>query len=179
MAAYEGKTIKQRFSLKQASQYAHYVIFFLYIFYTLGVILAVPWNQPGLGALFGVSEETLRSSSTKTASVSPLLLVMRSENFSNTTIYFFSVCIIFCVLSAANTSLYIASRTLWGLARDTDDSTPLRKQFNRISGIWEETSVPVVALLISTIALAGWFPLTQFAYFSEEVSLSSLSMISI
>lgn len=71
-------------------------------------------------------------------------------------------CLILAVLSAANTSLYVASRTLFGLTRGLKGD---RTQFERFIcnlGTTNSRKVPVHALLVSAGVCGLWLPLIHF-----------------
>ena len=72
---------------------------------------------------------------------------------------FLNGCYVFSVLSAANTSLYVSSRALYGLALEADESTVAGRCFGKF-GIVDKRKVPVVALAFSALAF-WWLPWLQ------------------
>ncbi|KAI4597537.1 hypothetical protein KJ359_004239 [Pestalotiopsis sp. 9143b] len=138
-----------------ASHWAHWLIVGLYLLYTLAVVLTVPWDNEHLPVVYGQSAAGSTYSSTT-------IIAMKAYAHNQAALNFVNVCLIFCVLSAANTSLYIASRTLWGLARYASGNSSLRNWFATLSNMWDATSVPIVALLVSLVAFTSWLPASQF-----------------
>ncbi|KAF4629738.1 hypothetical protein G7Y89_g8404 [Cudoniella acicularis] len=68
--------------------------------------------------------------------------------------------IIYSGFSAANTVLYVASRTLYGLMRDlspTDESKIVRF-FARLNQVSPTTRIPVWSLIVSLVVFAIWLP---------------------
>lgn len=64
---------------------------------------------------------------------------------------------IFSVLSASNTSLYVASRTLYGLALDVPTTSWLGRHLHSFSLVVPQTGVPARALIFSALAFI-WLP---------------------
>lgn len=172
MAAFEGKPEPQKFTLKTASRVTHWIVFALYLLYTIGTILAVRWDfEPPSEIFSSVFGTKFESGSSDLRSDSPVIIAMTllSGSYSDSLVSFTNFCLIFCSLSAANTSLYIASRTMWGMATDKQDIPWLRPVFKRLAILWESTRVPVFTLLLSTWFILSFFPSTQFTSFADEV----------
>lgn len=68
--------------------------------------------------------------------------------------------IVYSGLSTANSALYVASRTLYGLTRDLDqlDSRRVVRFFAKLNTISPTTKIPVWALIVSTLAFSSWLP---------------------
>lgn len=79
--------------------------------------------------------------------------------------------LIFSVLSASNTSLYVSSRTLYGLAREIPDTTWIGKKMSGLSFVVRQTGVPAMALLFSAVSFF-WLPFLQLkaGYAIQDVS---------
>lgn len=72
---------------------------------------------------------------------------------------FLNGCLIFAALSAANTSLYIASRALYGMTRAINPW----KWFGwlkLLGTVWHKSGVPMWALVASALSF-GWLPFLQ------------------
>jgi hypothetical protein len=84
---------------------------------------------------------------------------------------FLNGCFIFSVLSASNTSLYVSSRTLYGLAREIPDTNWVGRKLNKLSGVVRQTGVPAAALLFSAVSFF-WLPFLQLkaGYAIQDVS---------
>lgn len=75
---------------------------------------------------------------------------------------FLNGCMIMALLSAANTSLYVASRTLYGLTRGMRiDGTWLNKWLYKL-GTTNKRGVPAWALLASALMFGSWLPTLHF-----------------
>lgn len=177
--------------LKMAVRSVHRFIVALYILFTVGVALTIYWYDPNLAPPYGVDRgdwrrqatkestdwtptSTMSSASTTTISsptnmptinsTNTLIIALMSNNKRQAPWYaidFANGCLIFCVLSAANTSLYIASRTLYGLTYKISEDGPVGRFFRTASITRESNRVPVAALLW-TFILSVWLPFLSF-----------------
>ena len=78
-------------------------------------------------------------------------------------------CLIYCALSAANTSLYVASRTLYGVYHSVEHQRiPYLKLLGRV---WHRNKVPMFAMLVSALAFI-WLPLIHLRRGYTIVSVS-------
>lgn len=82
--------------------------------------------------------------------------------------------IVYSGLSTANSALYIASRTLYGLTRDLDqlDSRRVVSFFAKLNTLSPTTKIPVWALIVSTFAFASWLP---FVHLQNKFTQSEVS----
>lgn len=137
------------------------------IFYILSVFLIgtlVPYNSPAL--LFAN-----KNSSTTGASASPFVVAI-IESGINVLPGFINACILIFVFSAANSDLYIATRTLYGLAKE-GNSHPIFARTDR-------RGVPIYALgLSATIACIAFLNVASdsqkvFTYFVNLVTIFGL-----
>jgi amino acid transporter len=78
-------------------------------------------------------------------------VVIAVKEYSETAAAIINGALVFSVLSAANTSLYIASRTLYGLTYRILGRSAISKQFKRLSAVWEVTGAPASALFWSVL----------------------------
>ena len=85
---------------------------------------------------------------------------------------FLNGCIIFSVLSASNTSLYVSSRTLYGMVREMPNSNWLYNKIRWMAKVPKRTGVPAVAILVSAVSFY-WLPFLQLkkGYALQDVSL--------
>ena len=147
-------------SLKWPSRITAYVVFVLYFICTLAEILTVRWTDEHLPPIYsgvGNSNSTvppehpnsynLAVVATFAAGWKPMAGILNG-------------CFIFSVLSASNTSLYVSSRTLYGLAREIPDTNWVGRRLNKLSGVVRQTGVPAAALLFSAISFF-WLPFLQ------------------
>ena len=87
---------------------------------------------------------------------------------------FLNGCFIFSTLSAGNTALYVASRTLYGLSLKSPRSNWLGRQFHKLSVVepWTREDsrwgklfggTPIASLAVSALAFA-WIPYLQYKH---------------
>jgi amino acid transporter len=139
------------------------------IFYVLSVLLVgtlVPYNSPKL--LFALGDGNKAKGS---AAASPFVVAIELANIPVLS-HILNACILLFVFSAANSDLYIATRTIYGLARE--GKAP--KIFART----DRRGVPVPALAISSIiALLAYMNVSGdsrvvFKYFVNLVTIFGL-----
>lgn len=81
--------------------------------------------------------------------------------------------IIFSILSASNSSLYVASRTLYGMTLHVTGETTLKRFVRTFSKVDQERKVPLQALLLS-FAMFFWVP---FMSLKKEYKFQYVSTI--
>lgn len=86
--------------------------------------------------------------------------------------------LVYSGLSSANTNLYVASRTLYGLTRDLSQTQGswLVKLFAKLNTVSHTTHIPVWALIISCVAFSCWLP---FVHLHSNFTQGEVSMIPI
>jgi amino acid transporter len=81
--------------------------------------------------------------------------------------------LIYSGLSCANVSLYVASRTLYGITRsiDNEDKRWFVRMFAKLNVVTHRTRIPIYSILISAIIFATWLPFVHFStgFTQEEV----------
>jgi yeast amino acid transporter len=134
----------------------------------------VKWNSPYLPVpaqrpviLHEVPARVVRDGET-----SSVLLVAVQEAGIQHLPGFLNACIIFCVISASNTALYVSSRTLFGLARglDPNGQWPIC-WLAKLGTTTPNTRVPAWALVVSALAFF-WLP---FLHLNLSYSLQNVS----
>ncbi|CAI7618444.1 unnamed protein product [Penicillium bialowiezense] len=139
------------------------------VFYVLSVLLVgtlVPYNSPKL--LFALGDSNKAKGS---AAASPFVVAIELANIPILS-HILNACILLFVFSAANSDLYIATRTIYGLARE--GKAP------RIFARTDRRGVPVPALAISAvIALLAYMNVSGdsrvvFKYFVNLVTIFGL-----
>ena len=152
----------------------HWVTLALYVLVSLGVTLVVSWTYPGLLSIYDqpiitrdVGNITLLTRSVP-ASISAAVLGISGLNTDLAG--FVNGGIIFSAIGAASTNLYIASRTLHGLANSLHGNDSFSRPFRKFIGrVQPGTSVPLRAVIVSAIAFC-WLP---FFDFGSETSTSN------
>jgi amino acid transporter len=110
-----------------------YVVFALYFIYTLGQVLNVKWT-PIDPTLFGGFS---------------LVIVATWQADSSHIANFLNACLVFSLLFSSTTCLYIASRTLYGLANDVPNNSAIGRILHKLASGVRRTGAPVSAVLLS------------------------------
>lgn len=165
VTAFEARNPK---ALRFPAKWIAYVAFLLQFFIVLGEVLVVKWNDSSLRPL----EQRSVSDSNEDPSV-PILLLGPSEASIRFLPGFLAGCAIFCILSGANTALYVASRTLFGLTREipSNHHVWLVRALSRLGTTTPRTHVPAWALLISAVSFS-WLP---FLHLKHGYSIQDVS----
>jgi amino acid transporter len=90
--------------------------------------------------------------------------------------------LIMAVLSAANTALYVSSRTLWGLACNLDPQLGRSRYIfwrwlSKLSTTTPGARVPGWALIVSAISFWWLLPFLSFAKTSSALNVSFYSVL--
>lgn len=131
----------------------------MYLLCMLSQYLNVPWDTPKLpDAYSGIGKITGRADDSLENSNSDILAIMAIEIWKKNPLNsVLNGAIIFSVLSASNTSLYIASRTLYGMALRVQDNSILGKAAHAFAKVDPKTGVPLRALFLSWVSFI-WVP---------------------
>ncbi|KAF3479667.1 dicarboxylic amino acid permease [Arthroderma uncinatum] len=163
-----GEAQNPRKTIPRAIKLTFYRILFFYCLSILFLGMVVPFNHPDL--LFA-------NKSSNSASASPFVVAIQIAGIKVLP-SIFNGCILIFVFSAANSDLYIATRTIYGLAREGKAPAILART-NR-------SGVPIYALALSTcFALLAYLNVSDdskvvFGYFVNLVTMFGLlSWISI
>ena len=172
VAAYEAQKPE---SLKRSSQIIPYVVTLLNIVSAVADCLNVKWTNNALLAIDTGPETgdsgTLGGSAPRSSSL--MIIAAANAGLQNVP-GLLNGCFIFSVLSAANTSLYASSRTLYGLARDSKENSRLGRWFYKLSDVNPHTKIPLTAVVVSMLAFF-WLPflhLLKNEYADAEVMRS-------
>ena len=116
-----------RKSLKYPAKLIAWLTTTIYFLSALGFYLNVPWFDPALPALSGrvMHGTTVFSPNTNSTQTSSVLVIAVLNASIPTLPGFINGCLVMAVLSAANTALYVSSRTLFGLTREIDPDDKL------------------------------------------------------
>lgn len=151
-------------SLRAPSKWIAYVVFVLYLLVTIGELLNVSWSNPDLPPVYGgISMHKSPEPRTRTIIVLTALQA-RYPNIAG----FLVGALLYSAVSAANTNLYISSRTLYGMTRRPG---PHLRWLGVLGSVWHKNGVPMVALFISAICFM-WLPIVAVrgGYSIAEVS---------
>ena len=154
--------------------FIHWTGIALYFFVSLGIGLTVSWKHVGLAQIFGggvsnaeVSQNgTLASPSTTSTTTigipnttSPTIIAIYGWNPNLAG--FVNGCLIFVVLSAGNTALYYASRTLYGLTRQLREQQSdhrISRWLGSLSVLHPLSRTPARAIGFTIVAFI-WLPM--------------------
>jgi yeast amino acid transporter len=144
-----------RTALRLPSRYVAYLITLLYFLSALGEAHSVSWSNASLPEL---RDRSIERTAGLPSSHAVIVLAAQSQGHTKWAA-FFTGCMIFFCLSAANTALYISSRTLYGLTRSMAirDSKWYFKWLSIFGTTTPVSRVPGWALLVSAVAFC-WLP---------------------
>jgi amino acid transporter len=155
LTAFEARSSK---SLRFPSQCITYVTLFLYFLCLFGQCLNVSWTNDHLPFIFSAIGDSFTDTKDLKEPASSSLTSLALWDWRKKSLAgFLNAALIFSVLSAGNTSLYIASRTLYGIARDVPTNSWIGQRFHSLSIVVHKTGVPARALVFSALSLI-WLP---------------------
>ena len=154
VTAYEARSVK---SLRGPSNAIGYFIFALYLLVIIGELLTVSWLDGDLPVIYGAVHDHINPTVRTRTIISIAALHANYPQISG----LFNGCLMYSSISAANTNLYISSRTLYGLGLKLPSNKPFR-WLHSLGAIWHKNGVPMFALLCSAIAFI-WLLVLQGA----------------
>lgn len=179
VTAFEAK--EPRKSLRQSARWIAWVIFGLFFLCGLGEALNIAWDDTHLLQL-GIASSSKaeasgavrRAEARDDKSFSVLVLAANKAGHPHWA-DFLNGCLVMSCLSAANTALYIASRTLYGLCKrfEENDERLLVRCVAKLGSLDPRTRVPNFALFAS-VATFFWLP---FLHLREGYDVNSVSQI--
>jgi amino acid transporter len=131
---------------------------------SIGFYLNVSWENAMLPSM-------LKRATGGTTTGSSILIIAAKESGIPYLAGFFNAALMMTVFSSANTALYVASRTLYGLARDFEvgqQGTTWRKWIAAFGKTSHVNKVPIGAVLASFI-LFFWLPALHVAIPDQSV----------
>ena len=155
VTAYEARDLR---SIRTSTQVIAYVILCSYLFCAIGEFHNVEWTDPALPSKY-INRKTFSDDvQNQNAKLSTgAIFVIAAFNAGRKKMAgFLNGCMIFSALSAANSSLYMASRILYGMTRDIHPRSPFAI-FSGLGSVWNQTGVPVRALTVSFLGFV-WLP---------------------
>lgn len=155
VTAFEARTSH---SLRLPSQSIAYIVLLLYFLCLLGQCLNVSWQNGHLPLIYaGIGDDARDTKNLKDPTSSSLAIIALWNYGQKGLAGFLNGAMIFSVISAGNTSLYVASRTLYGIARDVPTTNWLGRFLHSFSVVVPKTGVPARALVFSAVAFI-WLP---------------------
>jgi len=169
VTAFEARDNK---SLRRPSQIIAYFIVLLYILASIGGLLNISWRDSHLPQIgIGSSNGTATIDKTPPQSSNMAVLVIWNTGFESLA-GFINACLIFSLVSISNTSMYVASRTLYGMTRKIWAENIVAKVLRSFSIVAPKTGVPAAALMVSAISFV-WMPFLEYKkdYATPAVSI--------
>ena len=155
MTAYEARDLR---SVRIPSQVVAYFILALYLFCAIGEFLNVEWRNLALPSKYiNPNTDSMDAAKDDTQiGVGAIIVVAAFQAGHKRVAGVLNGCLIFSALSAANSSLYVASRILYGMTRDIHQRSRFAI-FRGFGSVWNKTGVPMRALWISFFGFV-WLP---------------------
>jgi len=154
VTAFEARTSR---GLRWPSQFIPYAVVALYLFCTISEAINIKWTNNHLPTIYGGvgnSSTTSLPDNPRTTSMT----VNAAYNAGYKTIAgFINGCLIFSAISQSNTSLYVSSRTLYGISREMPDTNWFLRKLKFLSLVERHTGVPMWSLVVSYLAFI-WLP---------------------
>ena len=150
VTASEARDAKQ---LRWPSMIIAYFTSALYLLCVIGELLDLKWSNWDLPLIYGGRNTHYDP---KPPHERGIVVLATLEAHHPTMASLINGSLIYSALSAANTSLYVSSRTLYGMTR-TMDARRLG-WFSRLGTVWHRNQVPMFAVLFSAIAFI-WLPI--------------------
>jgi yeast amino acid transporter len=144
-------------AVRWPSRWIPLTIICLYLLCTLGEILNVKWTDRDLPSTYAANNST--SNPTNPSSESMVIIAVWEAGYLAMA-GFLNGAFIFSRLSACNTSLYVCSRTLYGIARQMPAENWFQGLIGSVSRVGNK-GVPGRAILISVLSFF-WLPFVQF-----------------
>jgi yeast amino acid transporter len=158
VTAYEAKRPRQ--SLAFSARWIAWLALALFTFAGVGEALSFAWDNADLPLLHtrAATAATPVTAATTTNTRHFSILVMATYNAGYPRLAgFFNGCLIFTCLTAGNTGLYVASRVLYGLARE---ERPGSREYLKWMAKLNRFNVPFWALIVSAASFY-WLPFVQ------------------
>ena len=133
----------------------------LYLFTLIGELLVTSWTSKDLPLIYFSSNVTQSPSQKVAGSVNIAVAALHSAEYFDMAA-FLNGCYIFSALSASNSALYVASRTLYGLSRGLPPHNYITRPFRKLSTVFPRTRTPARALLVSMLSFF-WLPFITLA----------------
>jgi amino acid transporter len=159
ICAYEARTTK---SLTWPSRIIAYVITLLMVFSSIAGLLNISWmdvHLPDIG--IGMRNDTAAASGTPPTTNNIAVLTIWNAGLKPLA-GFVNACIVFSLISVSNTSMYVASRTLYGMTNKIKTKKNIAtKVLRSFSIVVPKTGVPAAALIVSALTFI-WMPFLEY-----------------
>ena len=151
ITAFEARDLR---SLRIPSQAIAYFVVGIYLLLAIGEFLNVEWVGTPLPEIYGIN-----GTSVETSRSNAVFVIAAAAAGYKRMPGLLNGFMIFSALSASNSSLYVASRALYGMTR-TISPWGWASFLKKLGRVWYKTGVPMWALSASFIAFL-WLPFLQ------------------
>lgn len=162
ITAFEARDLR---SLRIPSQKIAYFVIIIYLMLAIGEFLNVKWEGTPLPEIYGIN-----GTSVVTSRSNAVFVIAAAAAGNKHMPGLLNGFMIFSALSASNSSLYIASRALYGMTR-TISPWGCASFLKELGSVWHKTGVPMWALFISFLAFL-WLPFLQLSRGSAIADVS-------
>lgn len=169
ITAFEARDTK---SLKWPSRIIAYVITLLMVLDSIGGLLNISWKDTYLPPIgIEMRNGTAAADVTRPQTSNMAILAIWDAGLKSLA-GFVNACLVFSLVSVSNTSMYVASRTLYGMTRKIEANNIAAKVLRSFSIVVHKTGVPAAALMVSAISFA-WMPFLEYQkdYATQSVSI--------
>jgi len=169
-------------SLRFAARHIAWFTAVMYVASIASYYLNVEWSDPRLpvyrGRISTPAADSPQSPTTGIAGSSAIVIIATLTAYQVPLSNVLSGLLIMAVLSAANTALYVSSRTLWGLACNLDpqlSNSPyiIWRLLSKLSTTTPGARVPGWALLVSSVTFWWLLPFLLLAKSTSAVNVGS------
>ena len=165
ICAFEARDIR---SLRRPSRVIAYYMLFIYLWCAVGEFLNVKWTNLALPLVDDVDNTNRPPSPYPSSSI--IVIACLQAGYTKLS-GFVNGCIVFSALSASNSILYGASRTLYGMTR-TISPYGRMSWAAKLGTVWHKNRVPMWALLLSAFVFI-WLPFLQL---KNDVAVDEVSI---
>ncbi|PMD22268.1 hypothetical protein NA56DRAFT_98136 [Hyaloscypha hepaticicola] len=167
--------------LKGPTKHIAYIITVIYLVTIGGFVANLEWFNQNLPNFIDQSRVSLNSTNVLTgrtphewgaysshnSTAAPIIALLQVG--LNITPAIINGILIYAGLSTANTALYVASRTMYGLTRDLSSTSEniMVRIFAKLNTVSPTTRIPVWALIVSCLAFACWTPWIKMPEFNS------------
>ncbi|KAF7128788.1 hypothetical protein CNMCM5793_003697 [Aspergillus hiratsukae] len=161
-------------ALRWPARWTVYIVAFVYIMCTVGEALTVNWTDIHLSRIPGAQQVNPRDGDQQGPASSSVPVIASWNAGHENLAGFINGCLILSGLSAANTSLYASSRTLYGIVSSLPGRWWLKGKIEGLGGLTKRSRVPLAALIFSGVAFC-WVPFLRTTRI-EVIHIMSISM---
>ena len=131
------------------------------MFCTIAEAVVIKWTNRNLPSVYGGSVGDWNTPAPVQPDSNSMIVIAAWQAGWAKTASIVNACLIFSVVSQANSSLYAASRTMYGMTREMPKTNWFLKKLRFLSLVERFTHVPVWALVVTVLSFI-WLPFLSF-----------------